>query len=327
MTLKVGIVGTGWFSRKHAGILRNLEEAALQAVCGTSRKKAEAMAADFEGVKGYGELEEMLAAEELDAVYICVPPMSHGKIEMQLIARGIPFFVEKPLGVDLETPKKILKKVKAAGLITSAGYHFRYSPSTEALKKELEKTTVGLISGRWMGEMPEVSWWRKQDRSGGQFIEQTTHLADLLRYLAGEVEEVYAVYGSRVMHKKYEGVTVPDVGTVTLRMQNGVAVSMNNTCILPPGTGEIEMSFYTEDGILAWEPEKLQQTNVSGTSELPLTEEDPYIKESRAFLQAVKTGDDSGILSTYEDAYQTQKITYAAYLSAEQREPVKPALL
>lgn len=323
MTLQIGMIGTGWFSRKHAEILEKQEGVSLRAVCGTSKEKAEKLAGDFAGAAGYDSLTQMLAEETLDAVYICVPPMAHGEIEEMLIQHRIPFFVEKPLSTDLETPKKILKQVKEAGLITSVGYHFRYSPETQLLKAKLERQTAGLITGKWTGDMPEVYWWRKQEGSGGQFIEQTTHIADLLRYLGGEAEEVYAVYGNMVNHKKYEDLTVADVGTVSLRMKSGAVVSLSNTCILPSGAAEVGISFYTNEGILNWEPGKLKQTGTNGTEQFQLDEEDPYEKESAAFLQAVKTGDVSGILSSYEDALETQKITVAATLSAAEGRPVK----
>ncbi|MFJ7936117.1 Gfo/Idh/MocA family oxidoreductase [Sporosarcina sp. NPDC096371] len=55
------------------------------------------MASKFTYAKGYANLIEVLETNRLDAINICVPPMAHGEIELELIRRGIPFFVEKPL--------------------------------------------------------------------------------------------------------------------------------------------------------------------------------------------------------------------------------------
>ena len=60
----------------------------------------------------------------------------------------------------------------------------------------MQDQTIGMALGRWMGGMPGVAWWRRQEGSGGQFVEQTTHIVDLLRYCAGEVTEVYAAAAS-----------------------------------------------------------------------------------------------------------------------------------
>lgn len=91
MTINVGIIGTGYFSIFHAKILSGLAGVKITAIYGTSIEKAESMASKFTHARGYNNLEGMLDAIHLDAVYICVPPMAHGEIELELIKRGIPF--------------------------------------------------------------------------------------------------------------------------------------------------------------------------------------------------------------------------------------------
>lgn len=323
MTLHIGMIGTGFFSKMHADILSEMADVSIQSICGTTKEKAENMAADFEGAKGYSDLIEMLDATKLDAVYICVPPMAHGEIEKELIARNIPFLVEKPLAADKETAASIIAQLKDTSLITSAGYHFRYKQSVQRLKERLESTTVGLISGQWMGDMPQVYWWRKQESSGGQFIEQTTHIVDLLRYTAGEIDEVYAFYGNRVNHNNFKGVTVADVGTVSLKLKSGVVATISNTCILPGGVGNVGMNFFTDKGMVDWQPDQLTITEQSGTKTEELASDNPYRKESESFLHAVRTGDTSAILSDYLDAYQTHLVTCAALESSRKGMPIK----
>ncbi|MBW4082165.1 Gfo/Idh/MocA family protein [Paenibacillus sp. S150] len=321
MTLNIGIVGTGWFSKMHADLLAGTEDVKLQAVCGSSRQKGEDMALAY-GAKGYGEITEMLDAHKLDAVYICVPPQSHGAIERALIRREIPFFVEKPLGSGTEIPASLLQDIKAHQLLTSVGYHFRYQENIARLKEFLSGDKVGMIVGQWMGGMPGVAWWRDQEQSGGQFTEQTTHIVDLLRYLGGEVTEVYAMFGSRIMHELHEGVTVADVGTVSLKLNNGIVANISNTCVLPGEVGRVGLSFYNDKGLLDWNPERLLEVR-SGDSKEYTNSGNPYAAESEAFLHAVRTGDHSRILSDYEDGYRTLKVTCAAYDSAQSGLPVK----
>ncbi|MGM0873193.1 MAG: Gfo/Idh/MocA family protein [Bacillota bacterium] len=320
--INVGIIGTGWFSGVHAKILNEMEGVQIKAICGTTKQKAEDYASAYDHAKGYGELTEMLDGEKLDAVYICVPPFAHGEIEMELIDRGIPFLVEKPLGVDLETPKKIVSKLKEQPLITSVGYHFRYRDSVTLLKNELEKSTLGMVTGGWMDSMPTVPWWRNQETSGGQFIEQTTHFVDLLRYVAGEIDEVYAAYGSRSLTERYDNVTVHDVGTVTLKLNSGVIANLSNTCILPNADSKIGLDFYTDKGILHIDHNGLEKS-AEGITSVKKDPVDPYMKENEAFIHAVRTGDTSMILSDYEDAYRTQVVTVAALRSAETGMPIK----
>jgi myo-inositol 2-dehydrogenase/D-chiro-inositol 1-dehydrogenase len=202
MTVKVGIVGTGGFSHHHAKILSAMEGVHVVSTAGTSEEKAVNMASQFNHAKGFGKIDDMLDADELDAVYICVPPMAHGEIESKLIDRGIPFFVEKPLGIDKNTTEKILSSIQKKSLITSVGYHFRYSDTVQQLKKLCSEQQIGMALGQWMDSLPPVSWWKRQELSGGQLHEQTTHIVDLFRYLFGEVQEVYGVYENRFFEQK-----------------------------------------------------------------------------------------------------------------------------
>ncbi|MNV47182.1 Inositol 2-dehydrogenase [compost metagenome] len=321
MTLSIGMVGTGWFAKVHADLLAGMEDVKLTAICGTSKDKADEMARSY-AAQGYGEITEMLDAHKLDAVYVCVTPGAHGTIERTLIRRGIPFFTEKPLGVTTEIPASLLQDIQDSGLLTSVGYHFRYQENVQRLKKLLSGDKIGMVVGQWMGSMPGAPWWRDQERSGGQFTEQTTHIVDLLRYLAGEVTEVYGMFGNRVMHEKHKGVNVADVGTVSLKLENGIVANISNTCVLPGEVGKVGLSFYNDRGLLDWNPQRLLETREGESQEYANTG-NPYVTESEAFLQAVRTGDRSGILSDYADAYRTLKVTCAAFESAKKGAAVK----
>lgn len=321
MTLQIGIVGTGWFGMMHAEKLSKLEGVKVAAFGATSQQKADRAAQQFEGARGYDSIHNLLDDRKLDAVYVCVPPFAHGEIETALLERSIPFLVEKPIGVDEQVPSAILKGIEDKKLITSVGYHFRYMDGTGRARELLRERTVGMALGYWMGSMPGVSWWRKMDGSGGQFVEQTTHIVDLLRYTVGEVSEVYAAYGDRIMSSAEEGVTVPDVGTVTLKLAGGAVATISNTCAIPAGD-RAGLHIYTNKGVLELGHGGLLDVEAGRRTEYA-NRTDPYELENEAFLHAVKTGDISGIRSTYADAVLTHQVTIAANESARTGLPVK----
>lgn len=324
MTIHIGIIGTGSFARLHASIVNEMEDVVIRGVCGRSLEKAKQIAKDYPQAKAYNELTKMLDNEQIDAAYICVPPFAHGEIEELLVERGIPFFVEKPLSTNIEIPTTILNKIKEKQLLTSVGYHFRYLHGTRKAKELLQDCTIGMAIGYWMGTMPEVSWWRKNETSGGQFVEQTTHIVDLVRYVLGEVEEVRADFAKRLQPAKAE-INVSDVGTVTLKMSSGAIVTIHNTCILPIDY-QNGLDVYTDRGVLRLNQQGLQEVNqdeIRDYSNDPSVS--PYEKESQAFIHAVRTSDSSQILSTYEDAWKTQQIAIAANQSAELGHSIKLA--
>lgn len=320
MTLQIGLIGTGWFGKMHAEKLARMEGVEVAAFAATTQEKADEAARGYRDAKGFASVTDMLDSRKLDAVYICVPPFAHGDIESALIDRGIPFLVEKPIGVDAEGPERILRGIREKSLITSAGYHFRYMDSTFKAKELLEERTIGMALGYWMGGMPGVYWWRSMQGSGGQFVEQTTHIVDLLRYTAGEVKEVYAAYGERIVADHNEGVTVPDVGTVTMKLASGAVATISNTCAIPAGDHS-GLSLYTNAGVMELGHGGLIDKTAGIVTEYK-NRTNPYDVENEAFLHAVRTGDRSRILSTYEDAWLTHKVTMAANQSAKTGLPV-----
>ncbi|GKU82902.1 Gfo/Idh/MocA family protein [Niallia sp. NCCP-28] len=317
--MKIGIIGTGGFAKMHARILADLEGIEVTAFCGTSIEKAEKEAKNWSNAIGYTKVEEMLDKQRLDAVYICVPPMAHGDIEYALIERSIPFFVEKPLGIQKE-PFEMARKVGEKGLITSVGYHWRYKDITAKAASLLREHKVGMALGYWMGDMPMVPWWRDVHQSGGQFLEQTTHIVDLLRFLCGDVQEVYAAYSSQIMQNKVEGTSVSDVGSVTMKLKSGAIATISNTCILP-ASNKAGLELYTDQGIIELHNDRIREIKANQTREYK-EQLNPYITENSIFLHAVKTGDSSNILSSYQDAAQTHQVTFAANQSAASGKPV-----
>ncbi|MFF2483369.1 Gfo/Idh/MocA family protein [Paenibacillus sp. NPDC058071] len=318
---QIGIVGTGWFANMHANMLAEMEGVNVAAFCATAKEKAELAARPFSDAKGYASVADMLDDRKLDAVYICVPPFAHGAIEEQLVERNIPFLVEKPIGLDEETPAALAQKIAQSGLLTSVGYHFRYMDGTDRAKEVLRERQIAMALGYWMGSMPGVSWWRKIEGSGGQFVEQTTHIVDLLRYLLGEVTEVYAVYGSRIMAGKEEGVTVPDIGSVTLKLESGAIATIHNTCAIDGGDRS-GLHIYTDKGVLELNDKGLNDFEAHRRTEYS-NRTNPYLRENEAFIHAVRTGDASLIRSSYADAWRTHQVTMAANRSAATGLPVR----
>ncbi|WP_409342406.1 Gfo/Idh/MocA family protein [Paenibacillus sp. MBLB4367] len=315
MGLKIAFLGTGGIAQTHVSRLAKIEGVQVAGFCGTSLEKAERAANSCNGAKGFADFAQMLEEVKPDAVYITTPPMAHGEAELALIERGIPFLVEKPLGVENALVQQLAAKIADKRLITSVGYHWRYYEALATARELLAGSKPGMALGYWMGGMPMVPWWRKQEQSGGQFAEQTTHVVDMLRYLCGEVTEAYAAFAQRAMHEKVEDVSVADVGTVTLKLANGMVATISNTCLLPVGH-TVGLDLYTDRGVMEIRSTGLKAIETERTTEYK-NKKDPFLLENEAFIHAVRTGDTSGILSDYADSAKTHAVTMAANESAE----------
>ncbi|SHM70841.1 Gfo/Idh/MocA family protein [Gracilibacillus kekensis] len=317
--VNVGFIGTGGFTKHHVNILNELNNLQVVGFVGSSQEKAEAFAQDYPGTKGYDSLEAMIKHEQLDAVYICVPPMGHDNYEATLIEHNIPFLVEKPLGVKEEKVRETKQKVLENNHLTSVGYHFRYADIIATFKELLRDQKVGAVSGKWMGSMPGVYWWKNQEQSGGQFNEQTTHIVDLIRYLFGEIQSVYAQEVNAVTAEADSSVTVADVGLFILTLENGLIVQVSNTSVMPDGLGDVGIQVHTDTSMIEWRMGHLEMKKVDKVERFN-AKENPYLNESKAFIHAVETGDRSKILSDYEDGWRSFKVALAAEKSiAEKR--------
>src|SRR3954462_12848793 len=88
-----------------------------------------------------------------------------------------------------------------------------------------------MVLGTWLDRAPRVDWWARQDRSGGQTVEQATHLYDVARVLVGEVTGGCAV-GSRSADGPGD---ILDVCTAALEFDTGAVGSFSASCLLPRG--------------------------------------------------------------------------------------------
>jgi predicted dehydrogenase len=319
MSVKIGFVGCGGIANAHMKNLAQMENAELVAFCDIVGEKAQA-AADEYGGQAFTDHREMYEQAEMDAVYVCLPPFAHTDQEVLAAQAGLSLFVEKPIAISMEKAREIEAAIADADIIDCVGYHFRYHDTTAWAKEALGDQTIAIVLGYWMGGFPQVAWWRVMDESGGQILEQTTHIIDLARYFAGEVERVSAEMALRVMHD-VENISITDVGTVNLRFESGAIGNITNSCI-PPGMMGSGLNVAGEDTVCLITQDTLKIKTADGVEEKSWEWIAPHWRESEVFVKAVETGDASEILSPYSDAVKSLAVSIAANESAETGQPV-----
>ena len=312
MTIKIGFVGTGGIANHHLRTLAQLDEAELVAFCDVVEEKALAAAGEYGG-RAYSHYEALYDSEALDAVYICLPPFAHAQPELAAIERGLPIFVEKPVATSLEQARAVEAAIRRQNLISAVGYHWRYMDTTARAIARLGDEPVGFALGAWTGGMPGVPWWRVLAESGGQIVEQTTHIFDLARYLLGEVESVHAMARTGLM-EDVPSYDVHDASVTNLRFHSGAVASITSACMLSAG-GHVGLDIYQKNQVLRLASGALTIDRPSGREVVELGN-NPTQAEDRAFLQAVQTGDAAGIRCDYAEAVKTLAVTLAATQSA-----------
>lgn len=319
-TVKIGFVGCGGIAQAHMNALSQIEGVQLVAFCDVVADKAKEAAEKFGG-RAFLKVKPML--DKVDALYFCLPPFAHGD-ELLAVEQGIPFLVEKPVGLDFGLIKEIASAVKEKNLLTCVAYMNRYRRGVNFVRELLQNDPPILLLGGWIGETPISRegiwrWWVQKDKSGGQFHEQVTHTVDLARYLAGEVVEVCAYSSKGLNRLAPENYTIEDAVAVTLRFASGAVANLWASCSANGGGGGICLQVYaTETTALftGWEHSVRILRRDEDTVEIR-GEGDIFAIENKAFVEALRTGDRSLIRSDYEDGAKTAAVTLAANQSFE----------
>lgn len=324
--VRIGFIGCGGIAEAHWNALSKLPEAELVAFYDIDEKKARAAAERFKG-RAYSSAEEMFEKAKLDAVYFCIPPFAHGA-EMLAVKHGIPFFVEKPVDIDLSRAKEIEAAVREKGLLTSVGYMNRYRRGVRTVKNLLELDPPILVLGGWIGGTPRGggiwSWWIQKDKSGGQFHEQVTHTVDLARFFCGDAEIVQASAAKGLNKEVPEAYSIEDASVVNIKFKGGAVASLWASCSANAGGGGVSLSVYSSNMtalFTGWEHSLRLIRSGEDTVEIR-GEADIFSIEDRAFIDAVKAKDQSLVMSSYADGVKTIEITLAANRSMETGETV-----
>ena len=328
--VKLAFIGSGGIVKSHLDQgLKDFQDVQFVGWCDLNPAVAEERR---EQVGGQGEVfsdaAEMLEEVKPDAVYIMLPPFAHGEAEDLVLERRLPFFVEKPVAIDLDTARRVYDGVQKHDLVTAVGYMNRYRKGLQRARAILAQQKPVFLHGGWVSGGPQKyegiwKWWVQKDKSGGQFLEQTTHTIDLARYLFGDVEELYAV-AIRDRKPRPDFYTIEDASMVQLRFKNGAAGTLYSSCSTDLGSGVTLTVFGTEmrAEFNGWDHSASIHLPGGEVASIP-GEPNIFSLEDRAFIDAVKSQNREGLLATYEDGLKATAIACAANESMKTGQVVK----
>ena len=322
--MNIGFIGVGGVAQAHMHNLQKIKGATIGAVCDIDGERAQ-KAADTYGAECYSDYRAMLKTETLDAVYVCVTPSAHGSIELDLAKAGIPFYAEKPVGMDLNTSAKVIEAIEKSGVINCVGYHWRYRAGVQAVRRWMEKHPVSLVEGWWYGGFVGAPWWRRMEQSGGQLVEQTTHIVDMARYLAGEIHTVYA-HGTTGAMSDVENYNIHDASICMLHFDSGAVGQITSGCIADnEHAGALSEIAFKGRGWQARIANDVTMGDKKGFKTLPEVQSwgEQLSNGDKTFLNAIKNNSMDKVLSDYRSGAQTLAVTLAANQSMESGKPIK----
>lgn len=316
--MRIGFIGAGWRATEHMSTLEDRHDVEIAAVCDVVEEAAREAAADYDAAV-YTDHAEMYESEpDLDAVFVVLPPFAHADQEILAAERGIHLFVEKPLALSMEKAEEIHDAIEANDVIAAAGYQLRYSEATQRAAELLDGRPLALVEGYYKSGVPTGPdhWWSDYEKSGGQVVEQATHIYDLVRKFGGEVESVSAIGG----HEVVEYLDFEDAVAANLVHEGGTVGQVTSTSAAPQHNSGVEI--VGEDLQL-----RLSGSSLSGVvdgDEIEFeSETDPSEVAVETFVDAVASGEDSEIRSDYADAMESLALTLAVEDSLDAGDSVR----
>jgi len=163
----------------------------------------------------YGQMMEVAGPRE---AMVATPNVTHARIAMDWMTRGLPVIVEKPIAHTIEDAQLICDVSRNNGVAALVGHHRRYNPIARRAKEviasgKLGRPVAATVLSTW--RKPDAYFdvvWRRQ-RGGGPILINLIHDIDLLRHLFGEIETVQAIVSNAV-----RGFVVEDTGAITLQV-------------------------------------------------------------------------------------------------------------
>lgn len=142
MTLKVGVIGLGFFGARHARIYADHPMVDLVAVADRDAGRAAEVGALVEAEYGI-DYADVLARSDVDAVSLCLPDRLHEEVAVAAAAAGKAILLEKPLAHDAATAQRIIDAVEAAGTRLMVGHILRFDTRYQQVHAAAAKELLG----------------------------------------------------------------------------------------------------------------------------------------------------------------------------------------
>ncbi len=236
-----GIIGCGVIAPFHAKAIAELPGARLVAVADAVPERARSLASEFGGEPV--DVDALIARSDVDVVCVCVPNGAHAEMGARVAAAGKHVVVEKPIEVTLEAADRLIAACDAHGVTLSVISQHRWDQGVQALKELVDSGRLGrLVLGDAI-----VKWYRTQQYfdsgdwrgtwkldGGGALMNQGVHYVDLLQWVMGPVERVFA----RTRTSAHERIEVEDIAVAVLSFASGAIGVLECSTAVYPGLAE-----------------------------------------------------------------------------------------
>ncbi len=320
----VGIVGCGGMGASLARGLGELEAAEIAGCYDAVAEKAQELAAAT-GSRAFATYEEMLADGAVEAVAVASPQFAHAECTVAAARAGKHVFCEKPMATTLDECDAMIAACREAGVTLMIGQVCRYHAVHGKVRELVASGEFGKpicmivrrIGGPWGGAYDQ-HWRLKRELSGGNLMEIHAHEIDFMRFVCGDVAQVYAAGGTYVDRR----LDYPDLALVVMHFASGAKGFLHSGQVSAIGGygGRVDCEGGSLHFPAIWGADGGIHTCKTGgeATFLPATDipvETPVTHELRDFVDAAIRGEPAPVPG--EEGRAAVEVALAAYRSIE----------
>jgi predicted dehydrogenase len=341
--LKVGIIGTGGIAMgAHIpAYLKCSDRVEIVAVADVNLAQAKKCAQQFSIPYAFDSYEKMFDEVELDAVSICTPNKFHCDATLKALGAGCHVLCEKPPAMSHAEALRMATAAQRAGKILTYGFHYRYTPEVEALKRFVDADELGDIYTVKVTAMRRrgIPGWgvftNKELQGGGPLIDIGVHMLDTALYLMGypEGETVLASTYQKLGNKPgvglngpwdWENFSIEDLAVGMIKFKNGASLLLETAFAANIEEDDVmQVTLLGDQGGAKVFPLKIYQEKHDTLVDLTpvyLQGKKPRDKEVEAFVNGCLGGVHPS--SNPEQGAILQHLVQAIYQSAEENKAI-----
>ena len=345
--VRLALIGAGAWSGAVGNAMLKSKKVRLVTCFDVIPEKRQALGIKF-GCSPEASYEAVLKRDDIDAVHLISPNAVHAEQAILAARHGKHVFVEKPIANTIADARRMIAACHKANVVLMVGHHLRRLAGFRKLKALMAAGAIGepiQVEANFSQNLgfaltPESFRWRGDDSGcpAGALMTLGIHHADLLNYLMGPIESVFAYF-----NKLYIDAPVEDVTTTLFKFKSGALGYLGANYASPKacwmyvyGTEANLLCTITlqqlpfEEYLLRWQmidqDTRLQifKKDRTGYEDIALKAGNPILEEINEFANCVRTGQKPE--TDGNGALQALGLIRAAIESARSGKPVKLAI-
>ena len=261
--IKWGIIGCGKVVENKSGPAFNTtQKSSIYAVMRRNLENAKISAEKLGAKKWYDNVDELLADEEINAVYIATPPGLHLEQAIKCCNAKKPTYIEKPFARNYKEALQITEMYEKANVPLYIAHYRRALPKFIKIKEIIESGEIGKVceadfrlNRKYNYEEIHNTWLYNTELSGGgKFYDIAPHSIDIMVYLLGNFIEINGFATNNNREYDVEDIVVmsfkTDKGVVGTANFNSLALDKKDKMIIYGTKGKIEFSMHGNDKII-----------------------------------------------------------------------------